>query len=172
MAVAGSALKQRVYHGFREYLVITAYLWVVFALFDIYKSVLVAQYHISLAAKSLAIINALALGKIALIARELKLDARLRPKGKPLIYSTLLNAAGFAGLMVFFKVLEEAGVGLFHHKSVAESIGELAGSWQGIACLAGIFFVMQIPFCAFSELGIVLGDGKLSQLFFREHRVS
>ena len=63
MAVAGSALKQRVYHGFREYLVITAYLWVVFALFDIYKSVLVAQYHISLAAKSLAIINALALGK-------------------------------------------------------------------------------------------------------------
>ena len=107
-----------------------------------------------------------------MIARELKLDARLRPKGKPLIYSTLLNAAGFAGLMVFFKVLEEAGVGLFHHKSVAESIGELAGSWQGIACLAGIFFVMQIPFCAFSELGIVLGDGKLSQLFFREHRVS
>jgi hypothetical protein len=168
----GSALKQRVYHGFREYLVITGYLWVVFALFDIYKSVLVAQYHISLAAKSLAIINALALGKIALIARELKLDARLRPKGRPLIYSTLLNAAGFAALMAFFKLLEEVGEGLYHHKSVAESIGEFGGSWRGIACLTVIFFVMLIPFCAFSELGIVLGDGKLSKLFFREHRTS
>ena len=31
---------------------------------------------------------------------------------------------------------------------------------------------MLTPFCAFSELGIVLGDGKLSRLFFREHRVS
>lgn len=166
------ALKQRLYHGFREYLVIVLYLWVVFALFDIYKSVLVAQYHISLAAKSLAVVNALALGKIALIARELKLDDKLRRKDKPLIYPTLLNAAAFAALMMFFKVLEEVGVGLYHHKSMAESVGELAGSWKGIACLLCIFFVMMTPFSAFSELGIVLGDGKLSRLFFREHRVS
>ena len=74
--------------------------------------------------------------------------------------------------MMFFKVLEEVGVGLYHHKSIAETVGEIAGSWKGIACLAGIFFVMLTPFCAFSELGIVLGDGKLSRMFFREHRVS
>lgn len=35
-----------------------------------------------------------------------------------------------------------------------------------IACLTGIFFVMLIPFCAFSELSIVLGEGKLARLFF------
>ena len=126
------ALKQRVYHGFKEYFVITLYLWVVFALFDIYKSVLVAQYHISLAAKGLAVVNALALGKIALIARELKLDDRLRPKGRPLIYSTVLNAAAFAALMMFFKVLEEVGVGLYHHKSIAESVGESQARGKGL----------------------------------------
>lgn len=172
MAMRSQALKQRVYHGFKEYLVITFYLWVVFALFDIYKSVLVSQYHIDLAAKSFALINALALAKIALIAKELKLDAHLRPKGRPLIYPTLLNAAAYAALMAFFKVVEEVGVGMYHHQSVAESIKKIGGSWEGIACLTGIFFVMLIPFCAFSELGIILGEGRLAQLFLREHRVS
>src|SRR5208337_1437507 len=141
----------------REYLLMTLYLWVIFALFDIYKSVLVAQYQISIAAKSFAVINALALAKIALIARELKLDARLRPEGKPLIYPTLLNAATFAALMSFFKILEELLVGMYHHQSAAQSIHEIGGSWKGILCLTGIFFVMLIPFCAFSELGIALG---------------
>jgi len=169
MATAGPSLKQKVYRGFKEYMLMTLYLWVVFALFDIYKSVLVAQYHIDLAAKSFALINALALAKIALIAREFKLDARLRPQGRPLIYPTLLNAAAFAALMVFFKIVEEVGVGMYHHKSVPQTIGEIAGTWKGILCLTGIFFVMLIPFCAFGELGLVLGEGKLARYFFRKH---
>lgn len=172
MSPADATLKGRLYSGFKEYVVITCYLWVIFALFDIYKSVLVRQYDITLAAQSFALINALALGKIALIARELKLDARLRPEGRPLIYPTLLNAAAFAGLMAFFKIVEGVGVGMYRHQSVAQSIHELGGSWKGTACLACIFFVMLIPFVAFSELRIVLGDGKLTRLFFREHRVS
>ena len=169
---AGPTLKQKIYQGFKQYLWMTLYLWVVFALFDVYKSVLVTQYHIDLVAKSFALINAAALAKIALVARELKLDARLRPKGRPLIYPTLLNAAAFAALMAIFKIAEEVAVGMFHHKQVAQSIAELAGSWKGIACLSGIFFVMLIPFCAFGELGIVLGEGKLAQLFLREYGTS
>ena len=144
----------------KEYLLISFYLWVVFALFDVYRSVLVAQYHIDLAAKSFALTNALALAKIALIARALKLDTRLRPKGRALIYPTLMNAAAFSALLACFKILEEAAVGLYHHQSLTESMNGLGGgTWRGILCLAGIFFVMLIPFCAFSELGIVLGEG-------------
>jgi len=169
MATASPGLKQKFYRGFKDYMLMTLYLWVIFALFDIYKSVLVAQYHIDLVAKGFAVINALALAKIALIAKELRLDARLRPEGKPLIYPTLLNAAAFAALMAFFKIIEEVGVGLYHHKTVPQTIGEIAGTWKGILCLAGIFFVMLIPFCAFGELGLVLGEGKLAQYFFREH---
>lgn len=170
MATPVLTVKQKIYSGIKDYLLITAYLWLIFALFDIYKAVLVAQYHIDFAAKSFAIINALALAKIALIARELKLDARLRPKGKPLIYPTLLNAFGFAALLAVFKILEEVGVGMYHGQSFAASLTDWAGgSLKGIVCLAGIFFVMLIPFCAFSELGIVLGVGKLVRLFFVEH---
>lgn len=171
METAGPTLKQKVYRGFKDYILITLYLWVIFALFDTYKSVLVAEYHIGLVAQSFALINALALAKIALVAKEMKLDERLRPKGKPLVYPTLLNAAGFALLMAFFKVLEEAGVGMYHHRSITQSISEIGGTWKGLACLTGIFFVMLIPFCAFTELELVLGERKLRHFFFGENRL-
>lgn len=171
MATPTQSLKQRVYHGIRDFLVITLYLWVVFVLFELYKSVLVAQYHIGIAAKSFALINALALAKIAVIAREFKLDKRLRPTGKPLIYATLLNAAAFSALLACFKLVEEAIVGWYHGESLGQSMTRFGGTWRGTLCLITIFFVMLIPFCAFSELGIVLGEGKLTQVFFREHRV-
>lgn len=167
MATPVLTVKQKVYRGIKDYVLITSYLWLIFALFDIYRSVLVAQYHIDVVAKSFALINALALAKIALIAREFKLDTRLRPKGRPLIYATLVNAAAFATLLAGFKILEEVAIGLYHGRSFAANLTDWSGgTLGGILCLAGIFFVMLIPFCAFSELGIVLGEGKLVQLFF------
>ena len=167
METSAVSLKDRIYRGIKDYILITVYLWLIFALFDIYRSVLVAQYHIDVVAKSFALINALALAKIALIARELKLDARLRPKGRPLIYPTLLNAAAFGALLVAFKILEELAVGMYHGQSLAASFTDWGGgSLKAILCIGGIFFVMLIPFCAFSELEIVLGEGKLKQLFF------
>lgn len=169
MSNSSQSLKHRVYEGFKEYLIITLYLWVLFALFDLYKAVLVSQYHIDVVAKSFAIINALALAKVALLAKEFKLDQRLRPEGSPLIYPTLINAAVFAVLLFVFKLLEEAGVGLYHGKSIAESIGAIGGGWLGLVCIAIIFFVMLIPFCAFAELGIALGGNRLARFFFREH---
>lgn len=172
MATPALTLKQRIYLGFKEYILITFYLWLIFALFDIYRSVVVAQYHIDIAAKSFALINALALAKIALIAKELRLDAHLRPKDSPLIYPTLLNAAAFAALLAVFKVLEEVAVAMYHGRSLAESLTSWeGGSLKAIFCIAGIFFVMLIPFCAFSEMGIVLGEGKLAQLFFRSKQL-
>ena len=165
-----STLKQKVYAGIQEYLLITSYLWLIFFLFDIYRSVLLSKFHLNLFARGVALINALALAKVALIARELRLDERLRPQGRPLIYATLLNSAVFAGLMALCKVIEELAVGMYHHKSATESISDIGGSWPGLLCITGIFFVMLIPFCAFSELGILLGDGKLRQIFFGKPR--
>ena len=172
MATPALTWKQRIYIGFKEYILITCYLWLIFALFEVYRSVLVAQYHIDIAVKGFALINALALAKIALIAKELRLDAHLRPKGRPLIYPTLLNAAALAALLAMFKVLEEVAVAVYHGKSFAASFTSWeGGSLEAIFCLAGIFFVMLIPFCAFSELGIVLGEGKLAHLFFRSRQL-
>jgi hypothetical protein len=159
-------LKERAYHEFKEFLVIALYLWVVFGLFLLYKSVILNDEHISTAAKGFALINALALGKIMLVARALHLGDWA--DDAPLIYPTLLKSALFGLVLAAFKILEQIGVGLYHQRSFQESIANIGGgTLKGILTLTLLLFVMLIPFFAFSELQRVLGEGKLSQVFFR-----
>lgn len=68
---ANRTLKQKAYQQLKEYLAITLYLWLVFGLFVLYKSVLLSEHGFSLSAHGMALFNALALGKIMLVAREL-----------------------------------------------------------------------------------------------------
>ena len=58
MGTKSETLKQKAYHELREYFVIVLYLWVVFGLFLLYKSVILAEEHIDFAAKGLALFNA------------------------------------------------------------------------------------------------------------------
>lgn len=79
---------------------------------------------------------------------------------------TLLNAAAFVAVMTFFKIAEEQAVGMYHHKSVAQSISENRRYVERHSLFDPHFLCYAIPFCAFAELGIVLGEGELVQLFF------
>jgi hypothetical protein len=162
---APATIKERAYHEFKEFLIIALYLWVVFGLFLLYKSVILNNEHISTVARGFALINALALAKIMLVARALHFGEWA--DGAPLIYPTMLKSALFSILLAIFKVLEEAGVGLYHHKTFQESIADLGGgTLKGILTLTLLLFVMLIPFFGFAELKRILGPGKLGQLFF------
>jgi hypothetical protein len=163
---AKRTLKQRAVHGMREYLVISFYLFVVFALFATYKSVILAQHHIDFAPHGLALINALALAKVILVAQELHLADQFRDA--PLIYPTLLKSFVFAIVLACFKIVEAAAVGAFHGESFHESIATLGGgSWQAIVTLTALLFVVLVPFFGFTELRRVFGEDRLAGAFFR-----
>lgn len=171
METSSRTLKQKAYHELKEFLVITLYLWVVFALFLVYKSVILNEEHIDYFAHGIALINALVFAKFILIARAFHLGDRANDAA--LIYPTLLKAALFAVLLACCKILEDVAVGLAHGKSFSQSIAELAGgTWQGILTLTAILFVVLIPFFGFGELQRVLGEGKLGQVFFRQRDAS
>lgn len=171
MSTISHTLKQRAYHELQEYLVVVLYLWLIFGLFLLYKSVVLAENHISFAAKGVALINALVLGKFVLIARALHLGEQV--DDAPLIYPTLLKAALFSIALACCKILEEAAVGLYHGKSFSESIADLGGgTLKGILTLTVLLFVLLIPFFAFGELKRVLGEHQLTQMFFRQREVS
>lgn len=164
-------LKQKVYRGFKEYLAISCYLWLVFGLFLLYQSVILAEHHISFAAKGLALINALALGKVMLIAEELHFADRF--KNEPLIYPTLYKSAAFALVLGCFKIVEEAAIGLYHGKGFSESISTIGGgTLEGILTLTALLGILLIPFFGFTELRSVLGEEKLRRLFFTSRKFS
>jgi hypothetical protein len=166
-----STLKQKAYREFKEFLVIAAYLWVVLGLFLLYKSVILNQEHIQTFEKGFALINALALAKVALVARALHLGEQV--DDAPLIYPTLLKSALFALVLAAFKILEEFLVGLYHHKTFLETMSEIGGgTLKGILTLTLILFVMLIPFFAFGEASRVLGKDKLRQLFLHSRSVT
>jgi hypothetical protein len=160
-------VKQKAYHELKEYLFISFYLWVVFALFVLYKAVILAEQHISFAAGGFAVINALALGKIMLIAQELHFGERY--SDAPLIYPTLFKSVAFAIILGCFKILEEAGVGWYHGRSFQESMSEGGvggGTVKGILTLMAILAVLLVPFFGFTELRKALGKDELRRLLF------
>src|SRR5262252_10202046 len=94
-------LKQRVLHGIRQALVIVSYLFVVFSLFDIHKSVILAEHQIDLVQFGLNFINAWALAKVVLVGQQLNLADQFRDA--PLIYPTLLKSLVYTVLLACFK---------------------------------------------------------------------
>jgi len=166
MKTTSRDLKQKAIKQTKEFLAIVLYLWVVFGLFVLYKSVVLAEQHVSFAYHGFALLNALALGKVMLVAKDLHLGEQF--KDAALIYPTLLKSALFTIVLACFKILEETGVGLYHGESFAQSIAKLGGgTLNGILTLALLLFVLLIPFVAFGEVQRVLGEGKLIQLFLR-----
>jgi hypothetical protein len=165
MAVLNRTLKEKAYQQLKEFLLIALYLWLVLGLLIVYKSVVLAEYHIDFAHHGLALINAVALAKVMLVAKDLHMGERFDEA--PLIYPTLLKSALFTVVLACFKLLEEAVVGFYHQESFRQSIAHLGGgTWKGILTLTVLLFVVLIPFVGFGELQRVLGAGKLTQVFF------
>jgi len=169
MNVTHLTVKQRVYRGMKEYLAISFYLWLVFSLFALYRAVILSENNIPLVDHGFALINALALAKIMLVAKELHFADRF--KEAPLIYPTMFKSVAFAILLGCFKILEETLIGLYHGRSFNESIAAVGGgTLKGILALMLLLSVVLIPFFGFTELGDAFGEGKLTKLFFTSRR--
>ena len=163
------ALKQRAVHEVREYLIISGYLFVVFSLFVLYRSVILEEYRIPVAMHGFALINALALAKVILLAQDAHLADAFRDS--PLIYPTILKSFVFTIILAVFKFAEEFAMGKLHGGSGMEGISEMgAGSWNGGLTLLALLFVVLIPFFGFTELRRVVGGDRLFGAFFRSRR--
>ena len=166
MTVVKPTLKKKAVHQLREYLVVSLYLFVVFALLVVHRSMILAEHHINYTLHGFALINALALAKVMLIAQDLHLADQFHDA--PLIYPTLLKSLAFTILLACFKVAEDAFVGRLRGRTFHQSLSDLGdGSWSGILILAALLFVMLIPFFGFTELRRVFGPDRLVNVFFR-----
>jgi hypothetical protein len=158
-------VRQRVADEVKEFAIVAVYLGVYFAALAYLKSAILAAHGVAFAPFGFAIAKALICAKFVLLGRALRLGETF--KHRPLIWATLHKAFVFLALLLFLDAVEEAIVGLIHHRSVAESVAHVGGgTFAQLIATSVIGLLILIPFFAFRMLGERLGEGNLFRLFF------
>jgi hypothetical protein len=161
-------LKERAVEEAKKFAAFVGYVWVVLSLFDIHKLFIFRAQHLAspIGFKlGLNLVNAIVLGKIVLIGDSLHLGEQL--KDKALIYRILFRSAVFAVLLLCFEIVEEVVIGMFHGRTVAQSIPQWGGGGpEGKALAAAMVFLTLIPLFAFMEIRRALGDAQFHALLF------
>jgi hypothetical protein len=149
----------------RNFAGIFIYLSIVFGLLSLHAWVVLSTQNISYRFYGIALINALVLSKVILLAEGFKFADRF--KNQPLVYPVAYKAIAFTALLFVAYVLEEVLVGLWHGKSLTESVpaigGGTIGGWLAVAM---IMCVALIPFFAFREMTRVIGRPQFYALCF------
>lgn len=159
------SLKSRAISELRKFIVITLYLWALFALFSLYRRMILQAHGVSVWEQSFAIVKALIFAKVILIAQALDLGAWLRKYR--LVYSVLGSAFLFTIVLLAFHIFEQAMRALVKGLPLATSIADFGGgTLQGFLTVGSIFFVALVPFFVFEEVSRAIGGQALWDLFF------
>lgn len=167
MAHDRTQLKEKAAEELRLLLLITAYLAAVFVAFLTYRSLISREFGVSAFHYGFALLEAVVVAKVILIGKAMGFGKKA-DRG-PLAYSVLKASLVYAALVAAFTVLEHLVEGLLHRKTFIASLEAILD--QGVYELLGralILFVALIPFFAFWELGHLIGDKKLFDVFFRK----
>ena len=158
-------LKERAFEEFKRFVAIFVYLWVVFGLLSIHKSLVLSQLHLDYEEHAFAIINAFVFAKVLLVGEELHLGRRFQ--NRPLIYPVLYKCLVFSVVLIFFHAIESIAVGMWHGNTLAASIPPLLG-WnpKGLLAVGFSCFVLLMPFFGFREMARVLGRREMRNLLF------
>jgi hypothetical protein len=158
------SLKDRALDELRHYIIITLYLWLLFAVFSLYRRMILQEHGISAWGQTLAIVNALVFAKVILIAQALHLEAGLRKY--PRVWIVLGNAALFTIVLVAFHIVEDAIKAWFSGRALATSISDFGGgTLAGFLTIGAILFVALIPFFGIQEVAHAVGARALRDLF-------
>ncbi len=165
-AAAGThGLKAKAIEEGRKFLFLFFYLWVLFGVFVLNQSIVLREHGFGFTAQGFALVNALVLAKVMLLFEAIDPGRWLRRR--PLIYPILFEALLLTILFIVVHVLEKVIEGLFHGKTVADSLPSIGGGGLvGLLSAAVIMFVALVPFFAFRNLSRALGEDRLRALLF------
>jgi hypothetical protein len=158
-------LKKRVRDELIEYAFNVIYLTLVFAAYFIHQRLLLASYDITYKNYGVAVIEALVLGKVIMIGGVFRLGRGL--EDKPLIYPTLYKSLVFTVFVAVFKAIEHGIRGLWRGEGIMGGLAAFSEKgWELMLANALFVLVAFIPFFAVKELGRVLGQKTVRELFF------
>jgi cytochrome bd-type quinol oxidase subunit 2 len=149
----------------REYAVISAYLYVCLGALILFKVAILNGQGVSYAPYGLAAIKALVLGKFILLGRAAALGERYRNRGA--IFVIAHKAVVFLVLLLVLSAIEEVVVGYIHGHTVTASLSSfLGGSFLQVLAASVIMLLILIPYFAYGEIEIALGEARLRKILF------
>ena len=162
-------LKQKLVHELRELAAIFLFLALFFCAFTTYRRILMREVGLSYYHYGFAVIKALILAKVIMIGQYARLGRIF--DDRPLIVPTLYKVVVFSLLTILFEMAEHFLGGLIHGHGVGGFRAEVSSlGMNELLARALIILSAFIPFFAFKEIGRVMGEGKLAELFLRRRR--
>jgi hypothetical protein len=162
-------IKERVIDEATRFVVMFLYLWLVFGLFVLQQSVIMAQRHIDdYVQYGVAAMNALIFAKVMLVAEDLDLGRRFQDM--PLIVPILYKSFVFSLVFLCFHIVENIVIGQFQGKGVLESLPMIGGDLKATVSAVLIFTFELVPYFAYREIGRVIGVDKIYSLVFADRR--
>lgn len=158
------AVRQRVVNELKEIGILTGYLFIVFGAINLMRAAVLHSHGIELAYWGAGLVKAVLLAKFVMIGKALRIGEHHH--ASPLIWPTLRKAFAFLVFLAVLTVVEECAVGLFHHRSIGESLADLLGRRlaESLASMLLLLLVL-IPYFAFQVLAEALGEGRLVRMF-------
>ncbi|MEJ2431596.1 MAG: hypothetical protein P8075_22190 [Deltaproteobacteria bacterium] len=161
---ARPGFKQKVGRETKEFVTIYLYLVLLIGAFNIYRWLLMAEYHVGYFVYGYTLVEALILAKVIIVGEGLGIGERFADK--PLIFPTLYKTMLFALCVLILGVLERLITGFFHRDVMGVFEAVIRGRYEILGRVL-IMFIAFIPFFAFRETMRVLREVKLFELFFR-----
>lgn len=166
MTAKPPGLKARLIDEAKLLALVFVYLAVLLAVFTNFRRLVLAEYRISYFHYGYSLAEALVLAKVVLTGRYFGFGERFRDR--PLIIPCLYKTLIFGVLILAFSVLEHVLVGLSKGHAVSTVVDEiLAQGWREILAKVLMLTTALVPMFAFWEVGRVLGEGRLLQLFLQ-----
>ncbi len=160
------SLRARAAEEFRRFLILFFYLWVLFSVFVLNQGIVLREQGVNFTLQGVAVINALVFAKVMMAFEMLDPGGwlRRRPLIVPILFETLLLTILFIVVHILEKILE----GLFHGRTIVESLPRIGGGGlAGLLSASVLMFVALLPFFGLRNLNLVAGEGWLWSLLFR-----
>jgi hypothetical protein len=161
-----AGIKKKIVHEMTDMLLISLYLALFFCSFTTYRRLVSHELGIDFLNYGFALVKALVLAKVILLGRYVRFGRIF--DDRPLIYPTLYKVVIFSLFTLVFAVLEHLVRGFFHGEDLVGVFQEIIGLGRDelLARTLVVLFAF-VPFFAFSEIGRVLGEGRLGALFLK-----
>jgi hypothetical protein len=164
-AAAKPSIRSRAIDELKEYAVLSIYLYICFTALLFMKAAILRAQGVPFAPFELALVKAQICAKFMSVGHTLRMGERF--KNRALIWPTLYRSLVFVALLLVLNVLEEIAVGLIHHRTMLESISDIAGgAIEQLIATTVVMLLILVPLFAFRTLGEAVGERNLVRVFF------